>query len=128
MKNFKHTGRGPKYGSFNFSSKAGFSDSSGKVKNIGGYTRRTPKKKALGGLASSVPFKGTDQGFSEGGEVKSRLKKVLGSQYTDREAERLMKNRNMRKKVLGSQFTEREFRKAARKSPKSVGTVKGKFQ
>lgn len=73
MKGFKHTGKGPKYGSFAFPSKAGFGPSSGRVKNISGYTRRAPKRvmrKAVGGLASDgiVEAPGFSD-FSKGGRV-----------------------------------------------------------
>jgi hypothetical protein len=49
VKGFRKTGNGPKSG-FTFSSKAGFGPSSGKVKNISGYSRRAPKRRAVGGL------------------------------------------------------------------------------
>lgn len=111
MKGFKHTGKGPKYGNFNFSTKAGFSASSGKVKHVGGYTRRTPVKKSIGGLASSAPFKGTNQGFSEGGVAR----KTTGAAITPSEAKILAK------KSTGAQMTPKEARKMA-------SATKGKFQ
>lgn len=59
MKGFKHTGRGPKSG-HSFSSKAGFSGSTGRTQNVRGYTRGVPKRKfADGGM---VVVKGTDGG------------------------------------------------------------------
>lgn len=76
MKSFKHTGNGPKYGSFTFSSKAGFGPSSGSVKNVSGYTRRAPKrvmKKALGGLAKNdvVRTPGGPADFAHGGPAQN---------------------------------------------------------
>lgn len=49
MKDFKHTGRGPKYGNFSFSSKAGFSGSTGKTQQVKSYTRTVPKRKFADG-------------------------------------------------------------------------------
>jgi hypothetical protein len=46
-KGFKSTGKGPRYGGFGFSTKAGFSSSSGKIKHVGGYTRRVPNRKKV---------------------------------------------------------------------------------
>lgn len=43
MKGFKSTGNGPKYGSFSFSSKAGFTHSGTNKQNVRGYTRSSPK-------------------------------------------------------------------------------------
>lgn len=76
MKGFKSTGRGPKYGSFTFPSKAGFGPSSGKVKNVSSYSRRAPKrvmKKAIGGLATGEApnTPGGPADFAKGGEVKA---------------------------------------------------------
>lgn len=48
MKGFAKTGKMPKSG-FNFPEKFGFTSSSGKVQNVGGYTRRAPLRKATGG-------------------------------------------------------------------------------
>ena len=42
--------------------------------------------------------------------IKS-LKDELGAQYTEKEAEKLLKSPTKVKKILGSQFTEREFKK-----------------
>jgi hypothetical protein len=47
MKGFKKTGNGPKSG-FSFSPRAGFGPSSGKVRNVSGYSRRVPVRKAKG--------------------------------------------------------------------------------
>lgn len=59
MKGFKHTGRGPKMG-HSFSSKAGFSGSTGRTQSVRGYTRGVPKRKfADGGM---VVVKGSDGG------------------------------------------------------------------
>lgn len=56
---FKSTGNGPKSG-HSFSSKAGFSGSTGRTQNVRGYTRGVPKRKfADGGM---VVVKGTDGG------------------------------------------------------------------
>lgn len=74
MKGFKSTGNGPKYGSFTFSSKVGFGPSSGKVKNVSGYSRRAPKrvvKKAVGGIVEDniVEAPGFSD-FKRGGQAK----------------------------------------------------------
>lgn len=92
MKGFKHTGRGPKYGSFSFGSKAGFTGSTGKVQEVRGYTRGVPKAKkafAEGGVVTgdcalqrrTQPVTGFDQeaggksplrpGYAEGGKVNN---------------------------------------------------------
>jgi hypothetical protein len=72
MKGFKHTGNGPKYGSFSFPAKAGFGPSSGSVKNIPGYTRKAPKRRAVGGLVEDniVEAPGFSD-YAKGGPVKS---------------------------------------------------------
>lgn len=72
MKGFKHTGRGPKSG-HSFSSKAGFSGSTGRVQSVKGYTRGVPGKKAFanGGM---VVVKGTDGGSA----LTRRTKPVTG--------------------------------------------------
>lgn len=71
MKGFKHTGRGPKSG-HSFSSKAGFSGSTGRTQNVRGYTRGVPKRKfADGGV---VVVKGTDGGSA----LTRRAKPVTG--------------------------------------------------
>lgn len=44
MKGFKSTGKGPRKG-FSFPTRAGFGPSSGKVKNVSGYSRRSPVRK-----------------------------------------------------------------------------------
>ena len=72
MKGFKSTGNGPKSG-FAFPRSAGFSDSSGKSKTIGSYSRRAPKrhvvKKAAGGLLTGqAPDMGWAD-FKKGGNV-----------------------------------------------------------
>ncbi len=74
MKNrgFKSTGNGPRYGDFGFSSKKGFSDSSGKTRTVGEYSRRTPKRKAVGGLVDDDYRFAPTQGFSEGGKAESK--------------------------------------------------------
>lgn len=73
MKGFKSTGKGPKYGSFTFPSKAGFGPSSGKVKSISGYSRRAPKRtmrKAVGGIVEDNIVEGPGfSDFSKGGKV-----------------------------------------------------------
>ena len=87
MKGFKSTGNGPKSG-FTFSSKAGFGPSSGKVKNISGYSRRAPKrvvKKAVGGIVEDniVEAPGFSD-FKRGGKAKrayatgGKVKKIPG--------------------------------------------------
>jgi hypothetical protein len=71
MKGFKHTGRGPKMG-HSFSSKAGFSGSTGRTQSVRGYTRGVPKRKfADGGM---VVVKGTDGGSA----LTRRAKPVTG--------------------------------------------------
>lgn len=71
MKGFKHTGRGPKSG-HSFSSKAGFSGSTGRTQEIRSYTRGVPKRKfADGGM---VVVKGTDGGSA----LTRRAKPVTG--------------------------------------------------
>ncbi len=71
MKGFKHTGRGPKSG-HSFSSKAGFSGSTGRSQEVRGYTRGVPKRKfADGGM---VVVKGTDGGSA----LTRRAKPVTG--------------------------------------------------
>lgn len=71
MKGFKSTGRGPKSG-HSFSSKAGFSGSTGRTQNVRGYTRGVPKQKfADGGM---VVVKGTDGGSA----LTRRTKPVTG--------------------------------------------------
>lgn len=71
MKGFKHTGRGPKSG-HSFSSKAGFSGSTGRTQEVKGYTRGVPKRKfADGGM---VVVKGTDGGSA----LTRRAKPVTG--------------------------------------------------
>lgn len=69
MKGFKHTGNGPKSG-FTFPSKAGFGPSTGKVKNVSGYSRRAPKRRAVGGLVKDniVEAPGFSD-FAKGGRV-----------------------------------------------------------
>lgn len=76
MKGFKHTGNGPKYGSFSFPAKAGFGPSSGKVKSIAGYSRRSPKRKAIGGLVEDniVEAPGFSD-YAKGGKV-GKLKRL----------------------------------------------------
>lgn len=74
MKGFKSTGKGPKYGSFSFPSAAGFGPSSGRVKSVSGYSRRSPKrvmKKAIGGLAEDniVDTPGGPADFGRGGKA-----------------------------------------------------------
>lgn len=72
MKGFKSTGKGPKYGSFGFPSKAGFGPSSGSVKQVSSYTRRAakrPVKKAIGGLAKNDPHNVGWNDFNRGGPV-----------------------------------------------------------
>jgi hypothetical protein len=71
MKGFKSTGNGPRYGNFNFSSKKGFSDSSGKVRTVGAYTRKVAKH-ARGGLSQA-------------------LRNVTGAAVTQAEADRAAK-------------------------------------
>jgi hypothetical protein len=72
MKGFKNTGRGPKSG-HSFSSKAGFSGSTGRTQQVRGYTRGVPGKKAFatGGM---VVAKGTDGGSA----LTRRAKPVTG--------------------------------------------------
>ncbi len=71
MKGFKHTGRGPKMG-HSFSSKAGFSGSTGRTQSVRGYTRGVPKRKfADGGM---VVVKGSDGGSA----LTRRAKPVTG--------------------------------------------------
>ena len=72
MKGFKNTGRGPKSG-HSFSSKAGFTGSTGRTQNVRGYTRGVPGKKAFanGGM---VVAKGTDGGSA----LTRRNKPVTG--------------------------------------------------
>ncbi len=69
MKGFKHTGRGPKMG-HSFSSKAGFSGSTGRTRNVRGYTQGVPKF-AAGGM---VVAKGSDGGSA----LTRRAKPVTG--------------------------------------------------
>lgn len=112
MKGFKSTGNGPKYGSFTFSSKAGFGPSSGSVKSVSGYTRRAPKrvmKKAIGGLATGEApnTPGGPADFAKGGMAK----RVTGAQITPREKAALSK------KVLGAASTPAEVR-AFNRTPK----------
>jgi hypothetical protein len=52
MKGFKKTGSGPRYGSFAFSPKAGFSHSGTNKQNVRGYTRTKPKF-AHGGMVTA---------------------------------------------------------------------------
>lgn len=73
MKGFRKTGNGPKSG-FTFPSKGGFGPSSGKVKNVSGYSRRAPKrvvKKAIGGIVEDniVEAPGFSD-FKRGGKAK----------------------------------------------------------
>lgn len=71
MKGFKSTGRGPKSG-HSFSSKAGFSGSTGRTQSVRGYTRGVPKRKfADGGM---VVARGTDGGSA----LTRRTKPVTG--------------------------------------------------
>lgn len=71
MKGFKATGRGPKSG-HSFSSKAGFSGSTGRTQSVKGYTRSVPKRKfADGGM---VVVRGTDGGSA----LTRRTKPVTG--------------------------------------------------
>lgn len=51
MKGFKSTGKHIHSG-HNFPESFGFTSSSGKVQNVGGYTRRAPIRKAIGGKVS----------------------------------------------------------------------------
>lgn len=60
MKGFKHTGKGPKYGSFSFSSKAGFTGSTGKQQEVRGYVRSIPKKKFSHGGPVTTPMASGD--------------------------------------------------------------------
>ncbi len=71
MKGFKHTGRGPKMG-HSFSSKAGFSGSTGRTQRVRGYTRGGPKRKFADGGMGGV--KGTDGGSA----LTRRAKPVTG--------------------------------------------------
>jgi len=105
MKGFKHTGKGPKYGSFAFPSKAGFGPSSGKVKSISGYSRRAPKrvmKKAVGGIVEDniVEAPGFSD-FNKGGNVKS----ITGAHITKGETQKLSK------KITGAAITPAERKK-----------------
>lgn len=130
MKSFKHTGNGPRYGNFAFSSKAGFGPSSGKVKNVSSYIRRAPKrvvKKAVGGLTeeSIVEAPGFSD-YAKGGQVKGvsdpmPVKEALAHKkggkirkYAQGGLASVTKD-ELRKK-LGAQFTEKEFEMVQRKS------------
>lgn len=53
MKGFSKTGKMPKQG-FAFPEKFGFTSSSGKVQQVGGYTRRAPIRKAEGGQVPGI--------------------------------------------------------------------------
>lgn len=111
MKGFKHTGNGPRYGSFGFPSKAGFGPSSGRVRNVSGYTRRAGKrvkKLAVGGLAEDgiVEAPGFSD-FSKGGSAKKRMGYAKGGGVS----------KNDLRKKLGAQFTEAEYRKVSEKTP-----------
>lgn len=98
MKGFKHTGRGPKSG-HSFSSKAGFTGSTGRTRSVRGYSQSVPAKTkfASGGVVkvadpgSSVvrrnrPVTEFDAqhggkgplrpGFAEGGKVGAAIKMV----------------------------------------------------
>ncbi len=75
MKGFRKTGNGPKSG-FTFPSKGGFGPSSGKVKNVSGYSRRAPKRvmaKAIGGLVKDniVETPGGPADFAKGGKART---------------------------------------------------------
>lgn len=69
MKGFKHTGRGPSYGDHQFTSKHGFTGSTGQVRNVRSYSQATPKAvvapacpviaKAAGGAVNSCGTKKT---------------------------------------------------------------------
>lgn len=53
MKGFKSTGCGPKYGDHTFSSKNGFTGSSGEVRKVRGYSQAVPVLKKAGGAVNS---------------------------------------------------------------------------
>lgn len=59
MKGFKKTGNGPRYGNFSFSSRTGFSGSTGKVQNVKGYTRKVAKHNFATGGAVKVADPGS---------------------------------------------------------------------
>jgi len=133
MKGFRSTGNGPRSG-FSFPSKGGFGPSSGKVKSISGYTRKSPRKmmkKAIGGIVEDniVEAPGFSD-FSKGGVLKKAeggkisandMRKKLGAQFTQREYDEIQKKSALKK--YGPQLTKREY-EATQKKAKG-GKVEG---
>lgn len=72
MKSFKHTGRGPRYGSFSFPSGAGFTHSGTNKQNVKGYTRSPPKKKFASGGMVTAPMSSSSSALTR------RTKPVTG--------------------------------------------------
>lgn len=93
MKGFKSTGKGPHYGNFNFSSRSGFADSSGKTRTVGSYTRKVAKK-------------------ARGGAIANAMRQAMQSQFSEGEA-----NTVDRANAVGSSMTPLEAASMARKSP-----------
>jgi hypothetical protein len=111
VKGFRKTGNGPKSG-FSFPSKAGFGPSSGKVKNVSGYSRRAPKhvmKKAIGGLvADGVVEAPGFSDYAKGGRVagvsnpmsaREAMQHAKGGKVSDKKQDRKMISSAIQKHV-----------------------------
>lgn len=88
MKGFKPTGNGPKLG-HSFSSQHGFSGSTGMVKNIGPYTRKTPCFAEGGSALTKRDKPATELDVESGGKTplrpgfkKGGLKLAIGGPVT----------------------------------------------
>lgn len=76
MKDFKHTGRGPKYGEHTFHGKHGFTGSTGKVRNVRSYAQAVPQTLVAPATEIAPP-----QPLKRGGAVNScgaKMKKSVG--------------------------------------------------
>lgn len=143
MKGFKSTGRGPKYGSFTFPSKAGFGPSSGRVKSVSGYSRRAPKRvmhKAVGGLAEDgiVEAPGFSD-YAEGGRVKGvsdpmsareAMSHKKGGKISKGAAKRMGYAKGgaisqALKKVTGAQVTDKEASRVREKRMQQLKKITG---
>jgi hypothetical protein len=71
MKSFKSYGHGGKAG-FDFSTKKGFTGSSGKVQSVRPFTRKSPMRKAKGGFCEGGPM------YGRGGMAKPPMLKAEG--------------------------------------------------
>ena len=112
MKGFKSTGNGPKSG-FSFPKTFGFGSSSGSVKNVSGYTRRAPKKKAVGGIVKDniVEAPGFSD-FSLGGAAKKRMGYAEGG-LIPKGAKKEALARGFLKKAKGGSVSKSDAKKIA---------------